>query len=348
MRKLPWITSLSVCAVSLIVGASFHGLRMHPENAESYRLGCVIGTVMASLAGAALVTSIVLFILYKRSSRSGKDGTRVSAGMEIPRGSGAELCDGIHTAEKIGEGAYRIDEAGLSNSYLLLGDAAALLIDTSDGAGNLSKCVEQLTDKPVTVAVTHRHPDHIGGAWMFGEYYASKEDCKAPYNFMCRRFMCRLMVRACRQKTEFRQPFFQKTKILPLTDGQTFDLGGRVVCAEAVPGHTAGSFMFIDEREKLLFTGDDVNPCLWMQLPGCIKLNDWLPGAYKVLSYLEKGYTAWNGHEDGKQPVEQVQKTIALVKELIQMKSSGTLPERKGVYPDKNSRPNVYYNEKNI
>lgn len=259
-----------------------------------------------------------------------------------------DMIDGLHTAEQIGDGTYRIDEGGLSNCYLLTGSAAALLIDSSDGAGNLHRCVESLTGLPVTVAVTHRHPDHMGGAWQFGSYYASREDCGEPYNFLCRGFFSSLMIRACHQKAAVRKPIFQRTKLLPLEDGHCFRLGGRDIRVQAIPGHTAGSVMFVDDAQKLIFTGDDVNPCLWMQLPGCIALNDWLPGAEKVLSYLENGYEAWNGHEDGRQPVEQVRKTVALVNELIGMRRSGTLPGKKGVYPGKDERPNVYYNAKRI
>ena len=67
-HKWPWITALAVCALSLVTGASFHGLRMHPENAEGYQLGCTMGFATASLAGVALIAFIVLFVLYKKSN----------------------------------------------------------------------------------------------------------------------------------------------------------------------------------------------------------------------------------------------------------------------------------------
>lgn len=65
----PWIAALSICLVSLAVGAAFHGLRMHPENAEAYSLGCTMGIIMASVAAAAFVTFIVLFVRYKKSGK---------------------------------------------------------------------------------------------------------------------------------------------------------------------------------------------------------------------------------------------------------------------------------------
>ena len=65
-----------------------------------------------------------------------------------------------YVAEKIAENTYKIDESGVANCYLLIGDEKALLIDTGCGAGNLKEAVEKITNKPLYVAVTHRHPDH--------------------------------------------------------------------------------------------------------------------------------------------------------------------------------------------
>lgn len=72
-HKWPWITALTICVMSLAVGASFHGLRMHPENTANYQLGCTMGIIMASIAGASLIVFIVLFALYRKFNRySGK------------------------------------------------------------------------------------------------------------------------------------------------------------------------------------------------------------------------------------------------------------------------------------
>jgi hypothetical protein len=65
----PLIAALIICLISLAVGASFHGLRMHPENAEAYSLGCTMGIIMASVAAVAFVTFIVLFVRYKKSGK---------------------------------------------------------------------------------------------------------------------------------------------------------------------------------------------------------------------------------------------------------------------------------------
>ena len=133
-----------------------------------------------------------------------------------------------------------------------------------------------------------------------------------------------------------------------MSDGHVFDLGNRKIKAVSVPGHTKGSMIFLDEDRKMMFTGDDLNPCLWMQLPGCTTLQRWLKGADVILQYAQQGYTSWYGHGDGRQDIEQMKTTIAQVHEIIDLYQKGILPKGKQYYPEKNVFPNVYYNSSNI
>jgi hydroxyacylglutathione hydrolase len=250
--------------------------------------------------------------------------------------------DSLHTVEEIAPHTWRIDEAGMANCYLLEGSDAALLIDTACGAGDLRACAERLTNKPILTAVTHRHPDHVGGAWRFGDYYACADDCRPVYSFLCQPFVCRALVRrAGRPESACARP--KRVGVRPIRDGHVFMLGGRSVLVRAIPGHTRGSVVFIDSLEKLIFTGDDINPNLWMHLPGCTSLETWCAGADRLLSLMDEGYTAWNGHGDGRQGREQAHETKRLVLELLEKRKRGELRSRRGSYPSEDAEIVVRY-----
>lgn len=68
-KKWPWITALIITILSLAVGASFHGLRMHPENADSYKLGITMGTIMLAAASVSFAVFIVTLVIYKMKKK---------------------------------------------------------------------------------------------------------------------------------------------------------------------------------------------------------------------------------------------------------------------------------------
>ena len=75
-------------------------------------------------------------------------------------------------------------------------------------------------------------------------------------------------------------PSFAEMPFQELTDGMTFDLGGTVLEAIAVPGHTPGSFVFLDRQGKRLYSGDAVGSGeFWMQLPESLPLEEFLTAA---------------------------------------------------------------------
>ncbi len=221
-----------------------------------------------------------------------------------------------YEAEKIAENTYKIDESGVANCYLLIGDDKALLIDTGCGAGNLKEAVSKLTDKPLFVAVTHRHPDHAGGAWQFGRFYVHENDKKALYGIMSAPPVSRKMLKIMGAGID-RTLKRKRAKMIAIKDGYEFELGGRCVYVKSIPGHTKGSLLFVDDKEKLMFTGDTTNFCLWMHLPGCTSLETWLKSAKTILSYYDKGYSAYGGHSKGAQSREETQKVFDCVKSVV-------------------------------
>lgn len=246
-----------------------------------------------------------------------------------------------YVAEKIAENTYKIDESGVANCYLLIGDEKALLIDTGCGAGNLKEAVEKLTNKPLFVAVTHRHPDHAGGAWQFGTYYMHKDDKKVLYGIMSHPLVSKRMLKIMGAERE-RKLRRKRYKIVVMEDGHRFELGNRSIIVKSVPGHTKGSVLFLDEKEKMMFTGDNTNFCLWMHLPGCTTLEEWLQSAKTILDYYDMGYKAYGGHSKGLQSKEETKRVYNCVKKVVE---KNTIKENKLI---DNQLPVILYRKRRV
>ena len=67
------VSALIIGIVSLIIGASFHGLRMHPENASAYHLGCTMGIILAIIAVISFIAFISILVVSKRKSKAACD-----------------------------------------------------------------------------------------------------------------------------------------------------------------------------------------------------------------------------------------------------------------------------------
>ena len=56
-----WRIPLLIGVAALIIGACFHGLRMHPENGPAYNLGVAAGISMAIVSSLSFLTFIFMF-----------------------------------------------------------------------------------------------------------------------------------------------------------------------------------------------------------------------------------------------------------------------------------------------
>ena len=149
---------------------------------------------------------------------------------------------------------------------LIEGDRAALLVDTGYGTEDVNAFVSTLTDKPVTVLLTHHHHDHALGARWFEKTVMLPEDM-AEWPVFTGTDKRRVVLGQARSKglpvTE--ADFLAGECKLPYAiHAGTLDLGNLTVEIIPCPGHTPGSCVVHVPREKLLLTGDDWNPCTWL------------------------------------------------------------------------------------
>ena len=133
--------------------------------------------------------------------------------------------------------------AGPPNIYLVSGNESAAFIDTGYGTdAEIDACLDLWTEKlklPVaSIILTHRHPDHIGGAARFRAATGGDIVCTV----------------AEREAIEGEGVSVDGT----VADGESLDLGGVTIEFVETPGHTMGSLCILLREEGVLFTGDTV------------------------------------------------------------------------------------------
>ncbi|MBR1457603.1 MAG: MBL fold metallo-hydrolase [Oscillospiraceae bacterium] len=165
----------------------------------------------------------------------------------------------MFSSKQLYEGTWRIRTAAGVICYLLEGEERAFLIDTGLGVGSLRAYVESLTDKPVTVLLTHGHMDHAMGAPEFDEVYMNPLE-EEIYDWQCDpRLRIRVTERFMAQDHavwgEHMIPS-QPLRYKPLLPGMRFELGKRTLEIYDGGGHTRGSICILIPEDRVLILGD--------------------------------------------------------------------------------------------
>ncbi len=214
------------------------------------------------------------------------------------------------------DGIFEIDEFDCASAFVIVGEERALLVDTGVGIGDLKWLVEnRITDKPFEVIATHNHGDHIGGAGWFDQIWIhpadldwNSGDTRPTLDF--RKSYARLIQNRENKyysydaDTDIRE-WPKDPSFRALSDGQTFDLGGRIITVHHCPGHTRGEIVLTDSKTKTLLCGDACN-CNWLlntdMAPSgreCIKIS--LDALERIKAMEGKRYDAdsvFNFHHD--------------------------------------------------
>lgn len=168
------------------------------------------------------------------------------------------------TLEQLDEDSFILSEYRHweeTHCYLLCGKERALLIDTGLGICNIYEEVRRLTDLPITAVATHIHWDHIGGHKYFPDFYAhsTELDWLNGHFPLSLDTIKEMVLDRCDPPENFdisAYQFFQGTPTRILKDGDTIDLGGRVLQVLHTPGHSPGHMCFWEAERGWLFTGD--------------------------------------------------------------------------------------------
>jgi len=148
------------------------------------------------------------------------------------------------TARKITPNTWVITGVGC-DSYLLLGDEMAMLIDSGMSPLDIKSFCQTLTDLPIAGVInTHGHFDHTGGNGWFKKAYMhplAAKDGKRPFDGDVSNW-----------KLDY--------EIETLEEGRILDLGNRRLEIIYIGCHSLGSIAILDLDNFILFTGDELDP----------------------------------------------------------------------------------------
>ncbi|MCI8590171.1 MAG: MBL fold metallo-hydrolase [Clostridiales bacterium] len=208
---------------------------------------------------------------------------------------------------------YRFAEKGnvSVDAYLVCGRERAVVIDGLHQAKGLYDMVRKITNKPVSLLLTHGHFDHAGTG--FCEFLVAGCDCYVSCQDLP------LLIEM------YGEEFCQNPHLHNVKEGMHFDLGDDVLTVISMAGHTQGSMLFFLEEEKKLFTGDAIGSgALWMQLKESSPLIDYIKELRRLASFLSDQGTVsiYPGHSCQIVPYLQTGQDyldIAYVNSLIQL-----------------------------
>lgn len=172
---------------------------------------------------------------------------------------------------EIARGTYLINEFGMTNVYVLVGNKRGLVLDAGCGMSDIRQIVEKLCPHEYDVVLSHAHGDHVGGMDRWDRVYIHPADMPALRDLEGIRKMMAGYPAMMKPAGTFEAYDISPEQLrlprrvpdlLPLEDGQVFDLGSRRVGVLHTPGHTRGEVVLIDERERLLLSADACNPNL--------------------------------------------------------------------------------------
>jgi len=213
----------------------------------------------------------------------------------------------IYHIEKIASGSFKIYERRDAVMYLVCGRERACLIDTAYGLYDLKELVKQLTDLPVTVINTHGHVDHVLGNHWFDDHGKGRvylhpadrplyEEIVSGFADMINEPWVKKTYGEYLRTIDISAIHFPQSE--DIREGDVIDLGGRELEVIEVPGHTAGSILLIDRKEKICYAGDSIIENLWLFLKESLPPEIYLDSLRHALDVLSRAGTEriYNGH----------------------------------------------------
>ena len=180
-------------------------------------------------------------------------------------------------SELIAPNTWKVLSSG-DYSYLVVGDGVGISIDCGYGAGNIREYLESLCGVPVPyVTNTHDHFDHSANNAYFDMAFLNekaKEFGTIPY--------------ASFAGIDFPRDY----PVTIIHDGDFIPLSGRELQAFSIPDHAPSSMMYLDRKERILFSGDEIMP-MGKSLNGGLK--SWIENLEKINEHRDEFDVLYGG-----------------------------------------------------
>ena len=203
-----------------------------------------------------------------------------------------------YSFQEIRPNVYRISCPECVFMELFVGREKALLFDTGHSFDNLKEAIRSKTDLPLIIVNSHGHPDHSGGNFWFSEdifiHENDMELCRGA-NSVKFRTLCAKNAQNFRDYAtgeirnilpkDFDENYYIKQNagnLLPVKEGDIFDLGGITLKVFELPGHTRGCISLLYQEEKILYSNDAINDHLWLFLDESTKISTYINTLYKA------------------------------------------------------------------
>jgi hydroxyacylglutathione hydrolase len=222
--------------------------------------------------------------------------------------------------KEVASKVWVIGDHGADNMYLVEGADSALLIDTGLGTADLASFVKKITSKPLIVVNTHGHPDHAGSNHQFRKVYVHPADSAAARACNLPEARANASKNMSGSNAPLKEEIFTgrpfNTKLVALSEGYLFRLGGRNIKVIESTGHTPGEICLLDIENKLLFSGDNNNTLVWLFLQNCKPLHEYLTTLEKQEAMISQFNTIFPGHGDPL-PADFINDQITCVKGIL-------------------------------
>ena len=209
--------------------------------------------------------------------------------------------------------------------YILEGTEKALVLDTGHMIKNFKDLIKKVTQKPIILALTHGHHDHVGSIDEFDTIYMDKADQYLIPNY--------------------------KGKIENIRHGYTFDLGDREVEVIEMHGHTEGSIGFLDKKGKFIVVGDAIgHKLVWMHVSK-IPLEALVGTLKGLVSIKDKWNELYSGHyNESNRPldIQYVEDLLQLAEKICYTKDYTAEPIEMKIGPKTDFQPMVAYGNNGV